>query len=103
MREVIAAHWESSFSLFIPTQILSTPARFVIVRSLWYTHVKSGMDGGTLMRQSIEQSIRTAEVSLRMEGLQVFDDCKDMCRRMLSGEITMNQYLDYVKLSMNVH
>ena len=55
------------------------------------------------MRQSIEQSIRTAEVSLRMEGLQVSDDCKEMCRRMLSGEITMDQYLDYVKLSLNVH
>ena len=89
--------------MFIPTQILSIPARFAIACSLWYTHIKCGMDGGTLMRQSIEQSIRTAEVSLRMEGLQVFDDCKDMCRRMLSGEITMDQYLDYVKLSMNVH
>ena len=54
------------------------------------------------MQQSIEQSIRTAEVSLRMEGLHVSDDCKEMCRRMLSGEITMEQYLDYVKLSMNV-
>lgn len=55
------------------------------------------------MQQSIEQSIRTAEVSLHMEGLHVSDDCKEMCRRMLSGEITMDQYLDYVKLSMNVH
>ena len=55
------------------------------------------------MRHSTEQSIRTAEVSLHMEGLQVSDDCKEMCRRMLSGEITMDQYLDYVKLSMNVH
>ena len=54
------------------------------------------------MQQSIEQSIRTAEVSLRMEGLHVSDDCKEMCRRMLFGEITMEQYLDYVKLSMNV-
>ncbi len=55
------------------------------------------------MQKSIEQSIRTAEVSLRMEGLRVFDDCKERCRRMLSGEITMDQYLDYVKLSVNVH
>ena len=55
------------------------------------------------MQQSIEPSIRTAEVSLRMEGLQVFDDCKEMCRRMLSGEITMDQYLDYVKSRVNVH
>ena len=91
------------FSLFIPTQILSTPARFAIARSLWYTRIKSGMKWSTLMRQSIEQSIRTAEVSLHMEGLQVSDDCEEMCRRMLSGEITMDQYLEYVKLSMNVH
>lgn len=49
------------------------------------------------MRQSIEQSIRTAEVSLRMEGLHVSDDCKEMCRMLLSGEITMEQYLNYVK------
>ena len=55
------------------------------------------------MRQSIEQSIRTAEVSLRMEGLQVPDDCKEMCHRMLSSGIMMEQYLDYVKLSVNVH
>ena len=55
------------------------------------------------MRQSIEQSIRTAEVSLHMEGFQVSDDCKEMCRRMLSGEITMDQYLDYVKSSVKGH
>ncbi len=55
------------------------------------------------MRQSIEQSIRTAEVSLHMEGLHVSDDCKEMCHRMLSMGIMMEQYLDYVKLSVNVH
>lgn len=54
------------------------------------------------MQQSIEQSIRTAEVSLRMERLHVSDDCKEMCRMLLSGEITMDQYLDYVKSSVNV-
>ena len=52
------------------------------------------------MQQSIEQSIRTAEVSLRMERLHVSDDCKEMCRMLLSGEITMDQYLDYVKSSL---
>ena len=52
------------------------------------------------MQQSIEQSIRTAEVSLRMEGLHVSDDCKEMCRRLLSRKITMDQYLDYVKSSL---
>ena len=31
------------FSLFIPTQILSTLAWFAIARGLWYTHIKSSM------------------------------------------------------------
>ena len=49
------------------------------------------------MRKFIEQSIRATEVSLHMEGIQVSDDCKEMCRMLLSGEITMEQYLNYVK------
>ena len=32
-----------------------------------------------------------------MEALQVPDDCKEMCRRLLSRK---NQYLDYVKSSL---
>ena len=32
-----------------------------------------------------------------MEVLQVPDDCKEMCHRMLSMRIMMEQYLDYVK------
>ena len=48
------------------------------------------------MPRSIEHSIEAAEVSLRMEGLSVTDACKDLCRRMLVGEITLEQYLSYV-------
>ena len=55
------------------------------------------------MRKFIEQSNRETYVSLHMEGIQVSDDCKEMCRRLLSRKITMEQYLDYVKLSVNVH
>lgn len=54
------------------------------------------------MRKFIEQSIRATEVSLHMEGIQVSDDCKEMCRRLLSRKITMDQYLDYVKLSVAI-
>ena len=45
------------------------------------------------MSHSIEQSIRTAEISLQMEGFSVSDACKELCRRLLSGEITLEQYL----------
>lgn len=45
------------------------------------------------MSNSIERSIRTAEVSLQMEGLTVTDSCKELCRKLLAGEITLDQYL----------
>ena len=48
------------------------------------------------MSNSIDHSIQAAEVSLQMEGLSVTDACKDLCRRMLAGEITLEQYLSYV-------
>lgn len=48
------------------------------------------------MSKSIDHTIQAAEVSLQMEGLSVTDACKDLCRRMLVGEITLEQYLSYV-------
>lgn len=48
------------------------------------------------MSNSIEQSIRTAELSLQMEEFSVSDACKDLCRKLLSGEITLEQYLSCV-------
>ncbi len=37
-----------------------------------------------------------------MEVLQVTDDCKEMCHRMLSMGIMMEQYLDYVKSNVAI-
>ena len=48
------------------------------------------------MPHSIDRSIETAEVSLRMEGLFVTAACKELCRKLLAGEITLEQYLAYV-------
>lgn len=41
----------------------------------------------------IERSIRAATVSLEMEGLHVDEQCVAWCRKMLSGEITPEEYL----------
>ena len=41
----------------------------------------------------IEKSIQTAAASLQMEGLSVKHEYVDLCRLMLAGEITMEQYL----------
>ena len=48
------------------------------------------------MSDSIDYTIQAAEVSLQMEGLSVTDACKALCRRMLAGEITLEQCLSYV-------
>ena len=48
------------------------------------------------MPDPIERSIRAAELSLRMEGLSVTDACKELCRKLLAGEITLQEYLRQV-------
>ena len=48
------------------------------------------------IERSIERSIEAAEVSLRMEGLSVTEVCKELCRELLAGEITLEQYLGQV-------
>ena len=45
------------------------------------------------MPHSIERSIEATEVSLRMEGFSVTELCKELCRKLLAGEITLEQYL----------
>ena len=48
------------------------------------------------MLHSIEHSIEVAEVSLQMEGLSVTEACKELCRKLLAGEMTLEQYLAHV-------
>jgi len=45
---------------------------------------------------AIERSIHTAVASLEMEGFSVKPDCIALCRKMLAGEITMEDYLSRV-------
>lgn len=48
------------------------------------------------VQHSIKNSIKAADASLRMEGFAVSDACKELCEKLLSGEITFEQYLAYV-------
>lgn len=45
------------------------------------------------MSNSIDRSIRSAVLSLQMEGFSVSNTCKGLCHKLLSGEITLEQYL----------
>jgi hypothetical protein len=44
-----------------------------------------------------ELALRNAEASLRMEGLEVSDEAKADCRRLMNGEMTDEQYMDNVR------
>ena len=44
------------------------------------------------MSNSIDRSIRSAELSLQMEGFSVSNPWTDLCHKLLSGEITLEQY-----------
>lgn len=44
----------------------------------------------------IEESIRTATISLEMEGLHIDSQYAEWCRQMLSGKISMEEYIAMV-------
>lgn len=42
---------------------------------------------------AIEKAIKNAEASVNMEGLHVSDSSKELCKKLLKGEITFDEYL----------
>lgn len=48
------------------------------------------------MPSTIEKSIHTAAVSLEMEGFKVDAGCVELCRMMLEGKISMEEYIKRV-------
>ena len=47
-----------------------------------------------------DKAIKNAIFSLKMEGYQVDDISIQECRKLLEGEITWEQYMDFVKLGI---
>lgn len=45
---------------------------------------------------AIERAVRTATASLEMEGFAVNPDHAALCRKMLAGEITLEEYFAQV-------
>ncbi len=52
--------------------------------------------------KEIEIALKNAEVSLNMEGLSVSKHTKLLCKKLLSQEITMEEYLELVKQKLGV-
>ena len=46
---------------------------------------------------SIDKAIENSAASVEMEGYQIDDQCKVWCRKLLQGEITMEEYIVLVK------
>lgn len=42
---------------------------------------------------SILKAMANAEASIHMEGMTVSDSCKELCRRVLTNEISFEEYL----------
>lgn len=48
------------------------------------------------MPSTIEKSIHAAVTSLKMEGFKVDAGCVELCRMMLEGKISMEEYIKCV-------
>lgn len=52
--------------------------------------------------ESFERTVANAAASVEMEGFHVDAECRDWCRMLLAGEITLEQYLALVKKKAGV-
>lgn len=50
-----------------------------------------------MSEKQIEQSIKNASASLLMEGFVVDEQVKAWCKKLLSGQITIEEYISLVK------
>lgn len=55
-----------------------------------------------MSQKEIEILLNNAEASLNMEGLTVSEYTKSLCKKLLSKEITMAEYLELVKQKVGV-
>ena len=46
---------------------------------------------------SKEIAINNASFSLKMEGFSIDDECKALCEKLLSREISFDEYLDKIR------
>ena len=49
--------------------------------------------GWSMSNASILKAMANAEASIHMEGMTVSDACKELCRRILTNEISFEEYL----------
>ncbi len=51
---------------------------------------------------SIDKAIENAVASVEMEGFSIDEQSKDLCKKLLNNEISMEQYISLIKQSVGV-
>ncbi len=46
---------------------------------------------------SIDKAIKNSAASVEMEGYYIDEQCKEWCRKLLQGELSMEEYIVLVK------
>ena len=46
---------------------------------------------------SIDKAIENSAASIEMEGYELDEQCKEWCRKVLLGEMTMEEYIVLIK------
>ena len=46
---------------------------------------------------TVERAMDIAAASLEMEGLHVDERCREWCKKVINGEITMEEYIELVE------
>lgn len=52
--------------------------------------------------KSLDKSIQNAAASVEMEGYKIDNQSKEWCKKLLQNEITMDEYINLVKLKAGV-
>ena len=55
-----------------------------------------------MSEEKIEKAINNAVFSTEMEGYTVDDTAKELCRKLLKKEITMEEYISFIKSSAGI-
>lgn len=72
----------------------------MLIKRLFYGKIiKNTIEVRTI---SIDKAIENSAASVEMEGYKIDKQCKEWCRKLLLGELTMDEYIVLVKQNAGV-
>lgn len=61
------------------------------------------MRGDSMSEKEIDKAIKNASASVEMEGFSIDEQSKILCKKLLLNEITMDDYILFVKQKAGVN